>query len=128
MHARSAATDWQDFAATMLVWGRRGRAGMGACVATSAWRAERNEKARARLMRHLPDIFPAPVLIHALKRPFIPPTPRRAIEAYWRNHPVRADKLARALAAQSGAPAGWSWRIAGDAKAGLPASFRAPPA
>jgi len=79
-------------------------------------------------MRHLPEIFPAPVLIHALKRPFIPPTPRRAIEAYWRNHPVRADKLARALAAQSGAPAGWSWRIAGSAKSGLPSSFRAPPA
>jgi hypothetical protein len=78
-------------------------------------------------MRRLPEIFPAPVLIHALKRPFIPPTPRRAVEAYWRNHPVRADKLARALAAKSGAPAGWSWRV-GDAKAGLPGSFRAPPA
>ena len=27
-------------------------------LATSAWRAERNAKARARLMRRLPDIFP----------------------------------------------------------------------
>jgi len=95
---------------------------------TSAWRAERNAKAHARLMRRLPAIFPAPVLIHALKRPFIPPTPRRAIEAYWRNHPIRADRLARALAAKSGTPAGWSWRIASKPKSGLPASFRAPPA
>jgi hypothetical protein len=94
-------------------------------LATSAWRAERNVKARDRLMRHLPEIFPAVVLAHALRRPFIPPTPRRAIESYWRHHPVRADKLARALAAQSGAPAGWTWRLGA---AGLPVSFRAPPA
>jgi len=103
-------------------------------LATTAWRAERNAKARARLLRHLPDIFPATVLAHALRKPFVPPTPRRAIESYWRHHPVRADKLARALAARSGAPAGWTWRLAGTAKAGgkaspgLPASFRAPPA
>ena len=67
-------------------------------LATSAWRAERNAKARARLMRHLPDVFPPVVLAHALAKPFVPPTPRRAIESYWRHHPVRADKLARALA------------------------------
>jgi hypothetical protein len=103
-------------------------------LATTAWRAERNAKARARLLRHLPDIFPATVLAHALRKPFVPPTPRRAIESYWRHHPVRADKLARALAARSGAPAGWTWRLADAAKAGgkqapgLPASFRAPPA
>jgi hypothetical protein len=97
-------------------------------LATSAWRAERNAKAHARLMRHLPEIFPAAVLAHALRKPFVPPTPRRAIESYWRHHPVRGDKLARALAARSGAPAGWTWRLAGGAKSGLPASFRAPPA
>ena len=103
-------------------------------LATTAWRAERNAKARARLLRHLPDIFPATVLAHALRKPFVPPTPRRAIESYWRHHPVRADKLARALAARSGVPAGWTWRLAGAAKAGgkqgpgLPGSFRAPPA
>jgi hypothetical protein len=97
-------------------------------LATSAWRAERNAKARARLMRHLPDIFPPAVLAHALRKPFVPPTPRRAIESYWRHHPVRADKLARALAAISGAPAGWTWRLADKARPGLPASFRAPPA
>jgi hypothetical protein len=97
-------------------------------LATTAWRAERNAKARARLARHLPDIFPPVVLAHALAKPFIPPTPRRAIESYWRHHPVRADKLARALAARSGAPAGWTWRLAERAKSDLPASFRAPPA
>jgi hypothetical protein len=97
-------------------------------LATSAWRAERNAKARARLMRHLPDIFPPVVLAHALAKPFIPPTPRRAIESYWRHHPIRADKLARALASSSGAPVGWTWRLAARAKSDLPASFRAPPA
>jgi hypothetical protein len=97
-------------------------------LATSAWRAERNAKARARLMRHLPEVFPPVVLARALAKPFVPPTPRRAIESYWRHHPVRADKLARALAARSGAPAGWTWRLASGAKAELPASFRAPPA
>jgi len=91
-------------------------------LATSAWRAERNAKARARLMRHLPDIFPRAVLAHALKKPFVPPTPRRAIESYWRHHPVRADKLARALAAKSGAPKHWCWRLEDGG------SFRAPPA
>src|SRR2546423_10356582 len=64
---------------------------------TSAWRAERNRLALARLQRALPAIFPTPVLTHALKRPFIPPTPRLAVDAYWRGHPLRADRLARAL-------------------------------
>ena len=31
-----------------------------------------------------------------------PPTPRPSIESYWRAHPIRADRLARALAAQAG--------------------------
>src|SRR4051794_28495742 len=83
---------------------------------TSAWRAERNRKALARLNRAMPAIFPAIVQAHALRRPFIPPTPRLAIDAYWRAHPLRADRLARALAAKSGAPAGWTWRLAVDAK------------
>jgi hypothetical protein len=97
-------------------------------MATSAWRAERNAKALARLRRNLPEIFPVPVLLHALARPFIPPTPRRAVEAYWRHHPVRADKLARALAARSGAPEGWTWRIGSRKSPGAPPGFRAPPA
>jgi hypothetical protein len=93
----------------------------------SAWRAQRNHKARGRLLRHLPQGFPAPVLAHALSRPLIPPTPRRAVESYWRHHVVRADKLARALAAQSGQPEGWIWRVSSNSS-GLPTRFRSPPA
>lgn len=85
-----------------------------------------NARALKRLTRALPDIFPAPALTHALNRRWTPPMPRLAIDSYWRSHPVRADRLCRALAAQSGAPKGWSWRI--GAKGGLPANFRAPPA
>jgi hypothetical protein len=92
----------------------------------SEWRAERNRKALARLTKSLPAIFPATVLRHALARPFTPPTPRLAIDAYWRAHPLRADRLARALAARSETPKGWTWRL--GAAAGLPATFRAPPA
>jgi len=95
---------------------------------TSAWRAERNRKALKRLTKALPAIFPAPVLAHALKRPFIPPMPRLAIDGYWRAHPLRADRLARALAARSGTPKGWTWRLAGDDTSDLPRTFRFPPA
>lgn len=95
-------------------------------MAISEWRAERNRAALARLTRALPRIFPAPVLAHALTRSFTPPMPRLAIDSYWRAHPVRADRLARALAARSGAPESWTWRL-GD-NGGLAASFRAPPA
>jgi len=49
---------------------------------TSAWRAERNRKALARLMKALPAIFPGPVLTYALRRPFIPPMPRLAVDGY----------------------------------------------
>lgn len=97
-------------------------------MATSLWRAQRNAQALARLRRNLPDVFPAQVVVHALARPFIPPTPRRAVEAYWRHHPVRADRLARALAALSGAPAGWTWRTeTRNPSYGVP-GFRLPPA
>ncbi|MEG9527532.1 MAG: hypothetical protein MIL41_17490, partial [Hyphomicrobiales bacterium] len=71
-------------------------------MTTSSWRDLRNEKARARLERALPAVFPAPVLQHALARLLIPPTPRLAVESYWRAHILRADRLARALAARSG--------------------------
>jgi hypothetical protein len=73
-------------------------------MAVSKWLAQRNGKARSRLMRKLPDVFPRAVLVHALSRPFVPATPRRAVDSYWRYHPVRADKLARALAVLSGEP------------------------
>ena len=69
------------------------------------WQTEndrRNRQALARLTKSLPSIFPSAVLARALSRPFKPPTPRLAINSYWRAHPVRADRLARALAA-----AGW---------------------
>src|SRR2546423_6371297 len=95
---------------------------------TSAWRAERNRKALARLAKALPAIFPAPVLTYALKRAFIPPMPRLAIDGYWRAHPLRADRLARALAAKSGAPAGWTWQLGKGRVSDLPKSFRLPPA
>jgi hypothetical protein len=83
----------------------------------STWRDERNRVLRVRLEKALPRIFPAVVLQHALARPLIPPLPRLAVESYWRAHPVRADRLARALARRSGPPEGWRWRLAvrGDA-------------
>jgi len=94
----------------------------------SEWRAARNAQSLARLQKALPEIFPANVLARALARPFIPPTPRLAIDGYWRAHPLRAERLARALASRSGAPAGWTWRLHPRAKEGLAVSFRAPPA
>ena len=77
----------------------------------SETRELQNRRALKRLTRALPSIFPAPVLTHALARRWTPPMPRLAIDSYWRAHPIRADRLARALATVSGAPAGWSWRI-----------------
>jgi hypothetical protein len=76
----------------------------------SGWqelRAERNRRSLDRLNKVLPAAFPRAVLARAHERPFVPPTPRLAIESYWRAHPIRADRLARALAARSQAPAGW---------------------
>src|SRR5918993_2182900 len=99
----------------------------GMSKAPSRFRAERNERALARLKRSLPAVFPASVLVHALNKAFVPPTPRRAVESYWGAHPLRADRLARTLAKRSGTPQGWSWRL-GPKASGLPASFRAPPA
>lgn len=90
----------------------------------SAWRAERNERSLVRLRRALPDPFPGAVLRHALSKPLIPPTPRLAVEGYWRAHPLRADRLARALAALGDPPEGWRWRDGG----GGPDGFREPPA
>jgi hypothetical protein len=77
--------------------------------------SERNNRSLARLTKYLPEIFPPAVLSRALSRPFIPPTPRLAIDSYWRAHPLRADRLARALAARSGAPKGGSLEAIGKA-------------
>ena len=60
-------------------------------------KAERNCQSLARLTKALPPIFPSAVLSRALSRPFVPPTPRLAIDSYWRAHPIRADRLARGL-------------------------------
>ena len=97
----------------------------------SSWqaeKAERNRRSLARLARRLPAIFPPAVLARALGRPFIPPTPRLAIESYWAAHPIRADRLARALAGRTGPPKGWTWCISDSCKSGLPSAFRTPPA
>jgi hypothetical protein len=99
--------------------------------AMSEWqelKAERNRQSVARLTRALPRIFPSVVLSRALGRSFVPPTPRLAIDSYWRAHPLRADRLARALAGKSGPPDTWTWRLGGNRKSGLPATFRIPPA
>ena len=98
-----------------------------------SFREARNGKSRERLERALPAIFPAAVLQRALNRPFVPPLPRLAIDGYWRAHPFRADRLARSLAARSGAPKGWRWSLAlGERReadgSGATQSFRAPPA
>lgn len=69
--------------------------------------------------------LPAPVLVDALSSRWIPRTPRAAVDAYWRGHPIRADRLARALAQRSGTPRNWSWRIGPGNDPGT--SFRAPP-
>jgi hypothetical protein len=90
--------------------------------------ALRNAQALVRLNKALPAVFPAAVLTHALARRWTPPMPRLAIDSYWRAHPLRADRLARALAARSGTPQGWTWRLRSEAESELPVSFRAPPA
>ena len=91
-------------------------------------KAERNRRSLVRLTKALPPIFPRIVLARALARPFVPPMPRLAVESYWGAHPIRADRLARSLATLTGAPSGWTWRLANDRESRLPASFRAPPA
>jgi hypothetical protein len=101
---------------------------MGAAMKVSQWRADRNRQSLARLTRAIPKLFPAPVLTHALSRAFIPPTPRLAVDGYWRAHPLRADRLARALAMRSRAPAGWTWSLGPDGASGASSSFRLPPA
>ncbi|MGP9811651.1 hypothetical protein ACTZWT_09090 [Rhodopseudomonas sp. NSM] len=96
----------------------------------SNWRDEKakaNAQALARLTKRLPEAFPPAVLVRAKSCAYAPATLRVAIDGYWRAHPLRADRLARALAARSGAPDGWSWRV-GDPEAGRPATFRTPPA
>lgn len=94
----------------------------------SEWRDRRNAESRRRLDAALPAIFPRPVLVHAFARSLIPPLPRLAVESYWAAHPLRADRLARALAGRSAAPETWTWQLSKEAAEGVPRSFRVPPA
>ena len=89
--------------------------------------AARNARVLDNLLARLPEPFPNAVWRHALGLRRIPATPGRAVEAYWRAHPLRADRLARALARRSGAPHGWIWRIDAEGN-GLTETFRVPPA
>src|SRR5215469_16157616 len=63
-------------------------------IIMSKWeaeKAERNRRSIARLTKSLPSIFPSAILSRALGRPFVPPTPRLAIDSYWGAHPLRAE-------------------------------------
>lgn len=93
----------------------------------SSRQEQRNEVARARLLGRVSEAFPRPVLVHALSRRRVPPLPRLAVESYWAAHPVRADRLCRALAAMTGHPAGWTWQVSGSTRAGAPRTMRSPP-
>lgn len=90
--------------------------------------ALRNTQALQRLNKALPEVFPGSVFAHAMARRWTPPTPRLAVDSYWRAHPLRADRLSRALAVRSGAPSDWRWRLKSEGETDLPVSFRAPPA
>ncbi|WP_026363169.1 hypothetical protein [Methylopila sp. M107] len=86
-----------------------------------------NENARARLVAPRLAV-PAPVLVHALKSRWTPRTARAAVDGYWRAHPLRADRLARALAASSEVPAEWRWSAPEVGRTGVrlpPQPFRA---
>ena len=71
----------------------------------TSWQEEtdrRNGQALARLSKSLPAIFPPAVLARAHSRPFIPPTPRLAIDSYWRAHPIRAGHQMLGISLQTG--------------------------
>ena len=65
----------------------------------------------------------APDELTAIAR-WTPPMPRLAIDSYWRSRPLRADRLARTLAAQSGAPRGWSWSSTSNPPSSIGSSAR----
>src|SRR5687768_18508777 len=68
-------------------------------------------RARAALEASGAEVLPLAVTVHALQSSWIPRTNRAAVDAYWRAHPVRAERLSRLLASRSGAPPDWAWRI-----------------
>lgn len=77
---------------------------------TPTRREDRNAAALHRLHGGKSSRLPSAVLVHAEAQRFVPHLPRLAVESYWRSHPVRSDRLARALAARSTPPEGWMWR------------------
>jgi hypothetical protein len=91
------------------------------------WLRTKNERRIERLVTLTPKHFPQAVWTHALAAALVPDRPGKAVESYWLAHPIRADRLARAMARRSGAPDGWIWRLRLEAGDGLPASFRTPP-
>jgi hypothetical protein len=86
-----------------------------------------NERALSALRADVLEAFPACVMLHAERQRWVPRTLRAAVDSYWRAHPIRADRLARALADKHGAPPGWVWRLDGE-EGGRPRTFRLPPA
>jgi hypothetical protein len=99
----------------------------GAKISAAEQRRVRNAQALTMLRASAPDAFPAGVMLHAERQRWTPRTPRAAVDSYWRAHPIRADRLARALAERNGAPEAWAWRLDGEG-GGRPKTFRLPPA
>ena len=61
-------------------------------IKNAEWLRLRNKGAAARLLAAVPAHFPKPVLRHALAARWIPELPSRAVEFYWRAHPLRASQ------------------------------------
>jgi 5-methylcytosine-specific restriction endonuclease McrA len=91
----------------------------------SEWLRLRNGRRIERLAATMPDRFPQAVWRHAIAHGLVPEIPSKAVQAYWQAHPLRADRLARALAEKSGSPPGWNWRL--DRPEGRRDRFRTPP-
>ena len=100
---------------------KRSLYGRAVSLARDQGLAGRAESAGARSPdagRH--ERFPESVWRHAVaRRPLVPAT--------LAHHPLRADRLARALAARSGAPEGWSSQVGRQSLEGSSATFRSPP-
>jgi hypothetical protein len=86
-----------------------------------------NEEALSALVAACPEPFPDAVFAHAAAAKRVPATPSRAMALYWGDHPLLADGIARRLAAASGAPPGWTWRLDPSRAGFLPHTARVPP-
>ena len=85
----------------------------------TAWNAGALTRLQSPAAAALPDC----VRTYAVASRWIPKTARAAVDGYWRAHPLRAERLARALAARSGTPANWQWQLGKASRGG----FRTPP-